>query len=155
MLHEIFPDLRYTGEVPGGLPRAFVAATATLTREEGTMMENEAVRLATEQLTGAIRESDEYRQYKALRDAVMENETNRTLIKEYQRTQTRLQMAAVAGSDAAEADVDRFNKLSTLLYLNSELAQYLVAQLRLQQLTGEIFQSVTKAAELDLELPGM
>jgi cell fate (sporulation/competence/biofilm development) regulator YlbF (YheA/YmcA/DUF963 family) len=119
------------------------------------MAQNAAVHAATEQLTGAIRESEEYRMYKALRDAVMESETNRALLKEYQRTQTRLQMVAVAGKDADSADVERFNKLSSLLYMNNDMAQYLMAQMRLQQLTGEIFQSVAKAAELDLDLPGM
>jgi len=119
------------------------------------MMDNAAVRAATEQLAAAIRASDEYRQYKTLRDAVMENETNRTLLKEYQRTQTRLQMAAVAGSDAGADDVERFNRLSALLYMNADVAQYLMAQMRLQQLTGEVFQSVAHAAELEMDLPGM
>ena len=118
-------------------------------------MENTSVRAATDQLTQAIRESEEYRQYKTLKDAVMENETNRALLKEYQRTQTRLQMAAVAGHDADPGDVERFNKLTGLLYMNGDVAQYLVAQLRMQQLAGDVFQRVTRAAELDLELPGM
>jgi len=119
------------------------------------MMDNAAVRAAMEGLTAAIRNSEEYRQYKALRDAVMDNETNQALLKEYQRTQTRLQMAAVSGYEADADDVQRFEKLTSLLYMNNEVAQYLVAQIRLQQLTGEVFQSVAKAAELDLELPGM
>ena len=119
------------------------------------MINNVPVRQATEQLTEAIRQSDEYRQYKTLKDDVMANETNRALLKEYQRTQTKLQMAAVAGSEAADGDVERFNKLTSLLYLNPDVAQYLVAQMRLQQLTGEVFQAITGAAELELELPGM
>ena len=118
-------------------------------------MENASVRAATEQLFSAIRESDEYLRYKALKDTVMDNETNRALLKEYQRTQTRLQMAAVAGHDADADDVERFNKLSGLLYMNPDVAQYLMAQMRMQQLAGEVFQSVTRAAELELELPGM
>ena len=85
----------------------------------------------------------------------MAEEANRALLKEYQRTQTRLQMAAVAGREAAEEDVQRFNRLTPLLYMNGDVAQYLVAQMRLQQLTGEVFQRVTAAAELELEMPGM
>ena len=116
---------------------------------------NATVREATEQLAAAIRKSEEYRQYKALKDAVMENETNRALLKEYQRTQTKLQMAAVSGAEASDDDVQRFQQLSSLLYMNNEVAQYLLAQLRVQQLTSSIFQSVAQAAELDFELPGM
>lgn len=119
------------------------------------MDSNATVNEATERLAAAIRESDEYRQYSALREAVMENETNRALLKEYQRTQTKLQMAAVAGADASEEDVQRFQKMSSLLYMNPDVAQYLLAQLRMQQLVSGVFQSVAQAAQLDFELPGM
>lgn len=119
------------------------------------MINDPSVGEATDRLAEAIRQSDEYRQYAALKAAVMENETNRTLLKEYQRTQTRLQMAAAAGVNAEEEDVQRFNRMSSLLYMNADVAQYLVAQMRLTQMAGEVFQRVAKAAELELELPGM
>ncbi|HNW87277.1 MAG TPA: YlbF family regulator [Candidatus Limiplasma sp.] len=119
------------------------------------MIENDAVRAATEQLAQAIQTSEEYRQYSALKETVMANDANRALLKEYQRTQTRLQMAAVAGQPADDEDVQRFQKLSALLYMNGEIAQYLVAQLRVRQLAGEVFQRVAAVAELELDLPGM
>lgn len=119
------------------------------------MQDQTPVRMATEQLAQAIRQSEEYITYKALKDTAMASDTNRALLKEYQRTQTRLQMAAASGAEADAEDVERFNKLSSLLYMNAEVAQYLVAQMRLTQLTGEVFQQVAKAAELDFELPGM
>lgn len=119
------------------------------------MIDNRQVSEATDRLAEAIQQSDEYRQFEALKASVMENETNRTLLKEYQRTQTRLQMAAAAGVNADEADVERFNRMSSLLYMNGDVAQYLVAQMRLQQMAGEVFQRVAKAASLELDLPGM
>ena len=119
------------------------------------MSDRPTVRSATEQLTEAIRESDEFLQYKALKDSVMVSDTNRALLKEYQRTQTRLQMAAAGGADASADEVERFNKLSALLYMNSDVAQYLVAQMRLLTLAGDVFQQITKAAELEMDLPGM
>lgn len=118
-------------------------------------MNEPAVAAATQQLADAIRQSEAYQQYKALKDSVMANETNRALLKEYQRTQTRLQMAAATGSEAAGDDVERFQKLSALLYMNGEMAQYLVAQMRLYKLAGEVFQQVSAAAEMDMEWPGM
>ena len=119
------------------------------------MIQQTSIREATEQLAKALRDSDECRQFLALKEEVMASETNRALLKEYQRTQTRLQMAAVGGQTADSDDVERFSKLSTLLYMNTEVAQYLVAQLRVQQLAGEVFQSVANAAGLEMELPGM
>ena len=119
------------------------------------MIENASVRAATEQLTLAIRDSEEYCQYRALKETVMDSDTNKALLTEYQRTQTRLQMAAVSGHEADEDDVQRFQQLSALLYMNSDVAQYLVSHLRVRQLAGEVFQRVAAAAELELDLPGM
>ena len=117
------------------------------------MIENAVVREATQQLAAALRDSEEDRQDKVLKDTIMENETNQALLKEFQRTQTRLQMAAVSGHDAEAEDVQKFQQLSSLLYMNAELAQYLMAQMRLQQMAGEVFQQIWNAAEL--EFPGM
>ena len=119
------------------------------------MLDHPTIPEATEQLAAALRGSDECRQYLALKDAVMASESNRALLKEYQRTQTRLQMAAVSGQEADSDDVERFSKLSSLLYMNAEVAQYLIAQLRVQQMMGSVFQSIAGAAGLDIDLPGM
>ncbi len=116
---------------------------------------DDQVRQAAGALAQALRESEEYRQFKALKDAVMESDANRALLKEYQRAQTRLQMDAVSGHEADSGDVERFQKLSSLLYMNPEVAQYLLAQMRLQQTAGEVFQQIAQAAEMELELPGM
>ena len=118
-------------------------------------MQDTSVNEATELLANAIRHTEEYQQYQALKDAVLANETNRALLKEYQRLQTKLQMAAVSGLESSSEDVQRFQQMTSLLYMNAETAQYLMAQMRVQQLTGEVFQRVTNAAGLELELPGM
>lgn len=113
------------------------------------------IKSASDQLAAAIRQSEEYAAYKQLKDAVMADETNKTLIKEYQRLQTKLQMAAVTGADSTEYDVQRFQQLSALLMMNSSISQYLVAQMRVQQMLSDVFQTITQAADLEISLPGM
>ena len=118
-------------------------------------MESLTVEQATRALANAISQSDEYLAYAALKDAVMSNATNKALLHEYQKLQTMLQMAAMAGKETSEEDVQRFTQLSSLLYMNTEVSQYLLAQMRLQRMVGETLQTITKAAGIDLELPGM
>ena len=113
------------------------------------------MRQAVENISAVIRDTEEYQKYQPLYEAVMGNETNKALLKEYQKTQMSLQMAAVAGKEADEESVQRFSKLSSLLYMNQDVAQYLLAQMHLQKLMGELFQELTKAANLDLEIPGL
>lgn len=118
-------------------------------------MPRQEIERATEQLARAIRESEEYIQYSGLKDAVMGDETNRALLKEYQKAQTTLQIAAMAGKEADEETVQRFSQLSSLLYMNNEVAQYLLAQLRVQKMAADVFGSLADAAGLEFELPGM
>jgi cell fate (sporulation/competence/biofilm development) regulator YlbF (YheA/YmcA/DUF963 family) len=118
-------------------------------------MANNEIRLASGELAAAIRKSEEYAIYKQVKDAVMADDTNRALINEYQRLQTKLQMAAVTGADSTADDVQRFKQLSGLLMMNAVIAQYFIAQIRLQQMLGEVFQTITQAAELEFKLPGM
>ncbi|MEA5013175.1 MAG: YlbF family regulator [Candidatus Limiplasma sp.] len=118
-------------------------------------MPQHEIEVATERLAQAIRESEEYILYSGLKEAVMSDETNRTLLKEYQKTQAVLQMAAMAGKEADEDTVQRFSQLSSLLYMNNEVAQYLLAQLRVQKLAGDVFGQLAAAAGLEFDLPGM
>ena len=117
-------------------------------------MSNHEIQTASDQLAGAIRRSEEYAVFKQLKDAVMADETNKALLNEYQRLQTKLQMAAVAGADSTQNDVQRFQQLSALLMMNTAVSQYLVAQMRVQQMMSEVFQTITQAAELEIKLPG-
>ena len=113
------------------------------------------VQQATEALARAIRESGEYAAYHQRKEAVTQSDANRALLKEYQKAQTALQMAAMAGKEADEDAARRFSKLTSLLYEDDEVAGYLLAQIRMRQLAGEVFQRVAEAAELDMELPGL
>lgn len=118
-------------------------------------MNNSAIQTASDQLAAAIRRSEEYLVYKQLKDEVMADDTNKTLINEYQRLQTKLQMAAVTGADSTQDDVQRFQQLSALLMMNSVISQYFLAQMRVQQMMSEVFQTITQAADLEIKLPGM
>ena len=114
-----------------------------------------ALQKAADTLVNALRECEEYQEYQALKKLVMGDETNRALLKEYQRAQTSLQMAAMAGKEPDGETVQRFSSLSSLLYMNEEASRYLLAQMRLQKLTAEVLQQLTQAAGIEMELPGM
>ena len=118
-------------------------------------MANSEIQSASQQLADAIQHSDEFAVYKQLKDAVMADETNKVLINEYQRLQTKLQMAAVTGADSTQEDVQRFQQLSGLLMMNTDISQYFVAQMRVQQMMSEVFVAITQAADIDIKLPGM
>lgn len=106
-------------------------------------------------LADAIRHSEEYQTYHGLKDSVMSDETTAALIKEYKKLQMTLQMAMMSGQKAADEDMQRFQGISTLLFANQEVSQYLLAEMRLQQAMADIFKIITQAADIDIGIPGL
>ena len=107
------------------------------------------------ELAREIRESEEYQTYTSLKNSVYADETNKTLLAEYKKMQTRLQMAAMAQAGGQDEEVQRFSQLTALLFANQEVAAYLLAEMRLQQLMGDIFKILTDASGLEFQLPGL
>ena len=102
-----------------------------------------------------IRESEEYKTYHALKESVMGEETTAALIREYRKLQVTLQMSAMSGAPAGEEDMQRFSGISNLLFGKPEVAQFLLAEMRLQQALADIFKIVTEAADVDMAVPGI
>lgn len=119
-------------------------------RQEILMEYSSAHRLAAD-----IRASEEYQTYHALRDVVMADETTAALIKKYKELQVTIQMAVMSGTQADAEDMQRFQGISSLLFANAEVSQYMLAEMRLQQALADIFKIVTEAADLDINLPGI
>ena len=109
-----------------------------------------AYRLAQE-----LRESEEYKTYHGLKESVMSDETTAALIREYRKLQVKLQMAAAGGQTAEPEDLQRFSGISTLLFSKEEVSNYLMAEMRLQQMMADIFKIVTEAADVDVGVPGI
>lgn len=110
---------------------------------------------STYKLAEDIKHSEEYLTYHNLKDGVLEDETTAALIKEYKKLQISLQMAAMSGQKSDEDDMQRFSGITSLLFSKPEVAQYLMAEMRLQQAMGDIFKIITQAADIDLGVPGM
>lgn len=110
---------------------------------------------AAHNLARAIRDSEEYQLYHTLKKEVMADETTAALIKEYKKLQVSLQMAAMSGQEADATDMQRFSGITTLLFGNQDVSQYLLAEMRLQQAMADIFKIITDAADIDLGIPSV
>ncbi len=107
------------------------------------------------ELARDIRESEEYQTYARLKEIVFADDTNKTLLTEYKKMQTKLQMAAISQSSGHEEEMQRFSQLTSLLFASQEVSGYLLAEMRLQQVMGDIFKILTDASGLDFQLPGL
>ena len=110
---------------------------------------------STYRLAQDIRDSEEYKTYHELKEAVMSEETTAALVKEYRNLQMTIQMSAMSGKAADEEDMQRFSGISTLLFSKPEVSQFLLSEMQLQQALADIFKIVTEAADLDMAVPGI
>lgn len=110
---------------------------------------------AAHALAREIEQSQEAREYQALKEVVEENETTKALIKEYRRLQMMLQMSTLNHSSLPADEMNRFSQISSLLYGGTDTSAFLLAEMRLQQVMADVFSMLTKAAGLSMDLPGM
>ena len=108
---------------------------------------------STYRLAQDIRDSEEYRTYHELKEAVMSDETTAALVKEYRKLQMNIQLAAMSGNASDEEDMQRFSGISTLLFSKPEVSRFLLSEMQLQQALSDIFKIVTEAADLDIAMP--
>ena len=85
-------------------------------------------------LAEEIKKSDECVQLAELRERAYADETNRLLLEEYKRLQVQLQMSMVgAAGEMPSEDMQRFQQLASLLYMNSDVQAYLMAEMQMQK----------------------
>ena len=109
---------------------------------------------AAHQLAGEIRRSEEAAHLRELRERAMADETNRLLLEEYKRLQVRLQMSMVgAAGEMPGEDMQRFQQLASLLYMNSDVQAYLLAEMQMQKTLADVFKILTEAAGVSFDLP--
>ena len=100
------------------------------------------------ELARELSNSEEYQTYKATRATAMENETTRSLISELHQLQFRAQAAMVSGQKDEEA-LERMQKISEILQFNPQASAYLMAELRLHRMLGDVYKILAEAIDLD------
>ncbi len=105
-------------------------------------------------LAAEIKKSDECIRLAELRDRAYADETNRVLLDEYKRLQVNLQMSMVgAAGQMPTEDMQRFQQLASLLYMNADVQAYLLAEMQMQKTLADIFKILTEAAGIRFDLP--
>lgn len=105
-------------------------------------------------LAEEIRKSDECVHLAELRERAYADETNRLLLDEYKRLQVQLQMSMVgAAGEMPSEDMQRFQQLASLLYMNSDVQAYLMAEMQMQKTLADIFKILTEAAGIRFDVP--
>lgn len=107
------------------------------------------------ELARAIRESEEARECARLRALAEADDTNRALLSEYKRLQAALQVQAMGGNKVEDSEVQRFQQIASLLYMNSDVQAYLMAEMRMQKMLADVFKIISEAAGINMDMLGV
>ncbi len=108
------------------------------------MVYDNAKKLAEE-----MKNSEEYRAYRAARERAFENESTRNLIAEYHKLQMKAQANAITGERSDEL-LQKLQKLGELLQFDADAAAFLMAEYRLNTMLGDVYKILAEAIDIDL-----
>lgn len=98
-----------------------------------------------------IQETEEYREYIRLKEIAYEDATNKALLDEYKRLQFHLQFTTVGGGQPADEDVQRFGSIASLLQLNEDVCNYMLAEIRFQKMVADVYKILGEACGIDVD----
>ena len=108
---------------------------------------------AVKALAQAIQESPEYREYSQLKKEIDGDAGIKALLQEYRRLQTAMQMRMLSGQGMEGDDAQRFQSLNMLLFADSRTSGFLLAEMKMQRMMAEIFETLARAADMELPTP--
>ena len=108
---------------------------------------------AAKALGEKIRETPEYAEYSRRKEEINGDEGLKSLVSEFKRLQTAMQMRLLAGQTPDSEETQRFQSLNMLLFADQRTSGYLMAEIGMQRLMAQIFETLTRAVDMDIPLP--
>ncbi|MGI6238181.1 MAG: YlbF family regulator [Christensenellales bacterium] len=103
-------------------------------------------------LARSLKESDQYKEYARLREIAYADQTNSALLDEYKKLQFRLQAKMASGEQLPDDDMQRLNQIATLLQLNREAGEYLLAEFNFQKLLADVFRILADVSGINPDM---
>ncbi|MEI6101254.1 MAG: YlbF family regulator [Eubacteriales bacterium] len=104
------------------------------------------------ELAALIRESDEYKQFKSLKDELYEVDTTKKMLRDYKKMQFEAQAIYLSGKEVPAETMDRIKKMGEVLQFNPKITEFFTAEYRFNTLISDLYKIIGDACEIDMEL---
>lgn len=102
------------------------------------------------ELADLLNQCPECKEYKALKDRIESNENDRRLFGEYRKLRFEVQTVYISGETPEEDKLQKLNKLGEVLQFNTDIAAFIGAEYRLNQLISDVYRILGEAVGLDM-----
>lgn len=103
------------------------------------------------ELASALKNSEEFLEFKRLNSQVMKNEKHKEMIEDFRNKVMEYQLNNYGKEEQDSEELEKIQTLQNALMMNSELSQYLMAELRFSQLFEDINKIIVESIQLDEE----
>ena len=103
------------------------------------------------ELAREMHESDLYKNYCAAKEKAFANELNRDLYKKFVSISRAVNAAQLAGQQPSEELQQQFNQLMSVLALNLDVSNFMMAEHLLNQMMSDVFKILADAVDLNLD----
>ena len=105
----------------------------------------------TQRLSSALRESDEVREYKRLKEKVGENDLTKNLLSEYHELMILQQAQTLQGIRDAGTE-EKMKKINEVLQFDDTAFAYLSAEYAVHSTLSEIYKRIANSMEISLNM---
>lgn len=102
-------------------------------------------------LARGLKETEEYREFQRLKALAYDDATNKALLDEYKRLQFRMQARAASGERPDDEDMQKLTRIASLLQLNTDARDFLLAEFRFQKMLADIYKILGDVAGIDID----
>jgi len=100
-------------------------------------------------LARAIKDSEEYKSYKAISEEVKSNEHLSSMLQDFQTKQIMLQKSQIMGETLDQDQVDKAQELYDIMMKDPKMAEYFAAEMKISQILGDVSKIIGDAMELN------
>ena len=101
------------------------------------MMDSE-IKGKTVELVKIIKSTEEYKKREELFMRLSGNPVNTAFLAQYEKTRNELRMAAAGNIQPSSEKIHEFEKLNTFLYSDEIMGEYLILQMRIEQMVSDV-----------------
>lgn len=100
------------------------------------------------ELSQALKESREYKEFKSISEIIDNNPKNKEMLMDFKKKQFELQASQMMGKEPPKEKIEQLQQLYGILIANPDISKYFEAEYRFERLVSDIYRIIGDAIEI-------
>lgn len=104
------------------------------------------------ELAALIKDSEEYKAYKSLKDELYADAGTKKLLTDYKKLQFEAQAMYLSGKEVPEDLMDKLKKAGEVLQFNPRVTEFFSVEYKFNTLVSDIYKIIGNACDIDIDM---